>query len=301
MKHNRVIALGFFDGVHRGHAALLAAARQQADRLGVSAAVLTFSNHPDELVFGRPTPLLNTLEDRRWLLKQHGMDEVLEIPFDRALMQTPWEVFVEELLVNRLDAVHVVCGHDFTFGHRGAGNPQRLQEKCAALGVGCDVIAPVLSHGMVISSTQIRTLIREGRVEEANELLGHLHFLTAAVQHGKALGRRLGIPTANLPVPKGVLQPAFGVYAGRVILADGSVHPAVANVGTRPTVSDDLGVVAEAWLLDFSGSLYGQSIRLELCRYLRPEKKFDSLEALQAEVQKNAQQTRDYFAGLQIN
>lgn len=296
MTQDRVIALGFFDGVHRGHAALLTKARQTADRLGCCAAVLTFSNHPDELVFGCKTPLINSLEDRRELMtRKFGIQEVVSIPFDRALMQTPWEEFVDKLLVEQLHAVHVVCGHDFTFGNRGEGTPQRLKEKCTRLGIGCDVIEKVVCHHVTVSSTYIRQLLQKGDVAEANALLGHRHFFTGTVVPGKRLGRSLGIPTANLRLPDGILAPAFGVYAAEVLLEDGRRFPAVTNVGVCPTVEQDTGVTVEPWLLDFDGDLYGQTIRVEFCQFLRPERKFGTLEELRREILRNAQQTRDYF------
>lgn len=296
MEHNRVIALGFFDGVHRGHRALLRKARQRADALGCAAAALTFDAHPDTVVFGQPVELINTVADRQYMMTQRcGMDEVLVAHFDRAMAAMPWEVFVERCLLEQLGARHVVCGHDFSFGSKGQGNPQRLAEKCAQLGIGCDVIGRVEYGGFPVSSTHIRQLIHQGRMEEAAQLLGHPHLLTGTVAHGKELGRRLGIPTANLPLPEGVLSPAFGVYAAKVFLADGSQWTAVTNVGVRPTVRDGLGVLVEPWLLDYSGSLYGQTIRVEFYRHLRGERKFESLEALKAEILKNAGETRRYF------
>ena len=297
MKQDRVIALGFFDGVHVGHRVLLAKARQTAHDLGCTAAVLTFDNHPDELVFGSPTPLINTLEDRRWLMTELcGMDEVLSIPFDRALMETPWEDFVDELLVNRLGAVHVVCGHDFSFGYRGEGNADKLREKCAALGIGCDIIEPVMVHDFTVSSTEIRTFLRDGNIEEANHLLSHRHFITGTVVRGKQLGGQIGIPTANLRLPKGIQPLAFGVYATQVQLEDGRRYMAVTNVGVCPTVEMDTGITIEPWLLDFEGDLYGQTIRVEFCRFLRHERKFGSLEELKNAILHNAQETRNYFA-----
>lgn len=296
MKQDRVIALGFFDGVHIGHAALLNRAKAVAEQLDCESAALTFDNHPDELVFGRPTPLINTLPDRRRIMaRTFRLDQILSIPFDRALMQTPWEVFVDELLVRRLRAVHVVCGHDFTFGFRGEGNPRRLQEKCAELGIGCDVIPPVMHEGVVVSSTRIRQLLQEGKVEEANTLLGHRHFIVGEVIYGKQMGRRMGTPTANLQLPEGILRPALGVYATEVVLEDGSRHPAVTNVGTCPTVEMETGVTVESWLLDFRGDLYHQHIRVEFCKFLRPEQKFDTVEELKAAILQNAEQTRAFF------
>ena len=296
MKQDRVIALGFFDGVHMGHAALLNRAKAVAEQLDCLSAALTFDNHPDELVFGRPTPLINTLPDRRRIMaRDFRLDQILSIPFDRALMQTPWEVFVEELLVRRLRAVHVVCGHDFTFGFRGEGNPRRLREKCAELGIGCDVIPPVMHDGQVVSSTRIRQLLQEGQVEEANTLLGHRHFIVGEVIYGKQMGRRMGTPTANLRLPEGILRPALGVYATEVVLEDGSCYPAVTNVGTCPTVEMETGITVESWLLGFRGDLYHQHIRVEFCKFLRPEQKFDTMEELKAAILQNAEQTRAFF------
>ena len=296
MTQDRVIALGFFDGVHIGHAALLDRARHMAEKLDCYSAVLTFDNHPDEVVFGRPTPLINTLADRsRMISRKFHLDQIISIPFDRALMEISWEVFVEELLVRRLRAVHVVCGHDFTFGFRGEGNPRRLQKKCAELGVGCDVVPKVEYHGVTVSSTLIRKRLQEGEVEEANALLGHRHFITGTVVPGKQLGRQMGVPTANLVLPEGVLCPAKGVYATEVVLEDGRKFQAVTNVGYCPTTELDTGITIEPWLLDFRGDLYHQNIRVEFCKFLRPEKKFESLDALREEIYRNAQQTRDYF------
>lgn len=289
-----MIALGFFDGVHLGHGALLRCARRQADRLGVPAAVLTFDVHPDTLVFGTEVPLINAAEDRERLLRDdYAMDEVLTIHFDRQMMELPWEAFVEQILRQTLRAVHVVCGHDFCFGSHGAGNADKLRQKCAALGIGCDVIDKVTLRGITVSSTYIRTLLQQGDIAQANEFLGHCHRLTGQVCSGRGLGRTLGIPTANLHLPAGVLAPRFGVYATQVYF-DGGRYPAVTNVGTRPTVGGT-HVTVEPWLLQFDGDLYGKTLRVDFCAYLRDELKFDSLAALKAEILRNADQTLDYF------
>lgn len=297
MKQERVIALGFFDGVHIGHQVLMAKARQQAERLGCKASVLTFDNHPDELVFGRSTPLINSLMDRQLLLTEFcRMDEIISIPFDRPLMQMPWEEFVDELLVKRYNAVHVVCGYDFSFGYRGSGNPDKLKERCAFWGIGCDVVDAVLAGDLTVSSSVIRTMLQQGEMEDANVLLGHRHILTETVVLGKQVGRTLGVPTANLRMPAGTLAPAYGVYATQVVLKDGRRFMAVTNVGTCPTIGLDTGVTVEAWILDFDEDIYGEPIRVEFCRFLRPEKKFDSLEELKEAIHRDAQHTRDYFA-----
>lgn len=293
----RVIALGFFDGVHIGHAALLRRARERAAALGVPAAALTFDRHPDELVTGQTVPLINSREDREWLLKQRfSMDEVLLLHFDRETMHMPWERFVREYLVGELSACHLVCGHDFHFGDHGEGDPARLAALCAELGVGCDVIDRVELEGRTVSSTHIRALLAQGDVESARRFLGHAHLLSGTVVPGKQLGRTIGIPTANIYAPDGVLLPRFGVYVTRVTMEDGTVRPAVTNVGVRPTVEDRTGITVEPWLLDFDGDLYGQRIRVEFFRYLRGETKFPDLAALRAEILRNADQTRAFFA-----
>ena len=296
MKHDRVIALGFFDGVHLGHAALLRLTRRRADELGIPAAVLTFDTHPDTLVYHQPVPLINTLEDRKYLMEEKfSMDEVILAHFDRAMMEMPWEAFVEDYLLGELGAKHVVCGHDFSFGYRGQGTPDKLRRLCAQRGVGVNVVDKVSLGGITVSSTHIRQLIRQGDMEAAAQMLGHRHFLSGEVLHGKELGRRLGFPTANLALPEGLIAPAYGVYATLVTLPDGTVHPAVTNVGVRPTVHDQLGRLVEAWILDCTAELYGETIRVEFFTRLRGEKKFDSLEALREEVLRNADETRAYF------
>ena len=296
MKHDRVIALGFFDGVHLGHAALLRLTRRRADELGIPAAVLTFDTHPDTLVYHQPVPLINTLEDRKYLIEEKfSMDEVILAHFDRAMMEMPWEAFVEDYLLGELGAKHVVCGHDFSFGYRGQGTPDKLRRLCAQRGVGVNVVDKVSLGGITVSSTHIRQLIRQGDMEAAAQMLGHRHFLSGEVLHGKELGRRLGFPTANLALPEGLIAPAYGVYAALVTLPDGSAHPAVTNVGVRPTVHDQLGRLVEAWILDCTAELYGEKIRVEFFTRLRGEKKFDSLEALREEVLRNADETRAFF------
>ena len=297
MEHKRVIALGFFDGVHRGHGELLKTARARADELGCHAAVLTFDDHPDHVVFGQSVSLINSIDDRKQLMTDlYAMDEVLVAHFDRAMASMPWEQFVDDYLIRDRGACHVVCGHDFSFGHRGMGNPQRLQTRCAQHGVVCDIIGKVDCNGITISSTYIRQVVAEGDMEEAALFLGHPHRISGTVCHGKQLGSRLGIPTANVCIPSGILPPAFGVYACLVTLPDGTRRPAVTNVGIRPTVQDSLGIMAEPWILDFDGDLYGQVICIEFYKRLREERKFDSLEALKAEILRNAEQTKAYFA-----
>ena len=198
-----------------------------------------------------------------------------------------------ELLKEKYGAAGFVCGSDFRFGYRGEGNAVLLKETCEAWGIPCAVVPEQTVNGARVSSTRIRSLIEAGEVEAANKLLGHPHVLSGQVVRGKQLGRTIGIPTANLLLPEGVVCPRFGVYACKAIV-DGAEYLAVTNVGVRPTVSGE-GVTVEPWLLDFDGDLYGKTLVLHFYSFLRPEKKFDSLDALRREIQKNAQETREFF------
>lgn len=299
-QRRRVIALGFFDGVHLGHAALLRTVQARSRALGATASVLSFDVHPSALLTGRSVLLLNSPEDRVWLLKEHwGMEEVLLAHFDETMMHQPWEDFIERTLVRELGAVHVVAGHDYHFGDKGAGDAEKLQKKCAQLGVGCDIVGMVELDGQQIHSTLIRGLLKEGRCEEAARYLGHPHLLSGEVRRGKGLGHTLGFPTVNLRFPKGVLVPAHGVYAARVHTRERCCI-AAANIGVRPTVERSGGVNLEAFLLDFQGDLYDQRLRVELYHRIRGEKKFPDVEALTAEVLRNAEQVRRYFKAMSV-
>lgn len=293
----RVIALGFFDGVHNGHAALMRRTYEAAQQLGAVPSAFTFDPHPQNVILGRPTPLLTSPEDRADLMrKYYGIEDVIVEPFTPQRMKQPWREFLEETLIRDLGAVHLVAGHDYHFGYKGEGNPRLLKETCAELGIGCDIIDKVEQDSITVSSTYIRTLVAQGEIERANAFLGHPYTVSDHVSHGKKLGTTLGFPTVNLRLQEHVLPPAKGVYATKVILENGDTHMAVTNVGTRPTVDDGNHLTIEGFILDFSGDLYGQKIQMEFYKYLREEKKFPSFDALRAEIDKNVQQTRDYFA-----
>lgn len=293
----KVIALGFFDGVHLGHGALLRRTVEEARARGCESAAFTFDRPPKEVITGVPCPLINSPEDRRELVRRlYGVDQVLMVPFDQEMMTTPWDRFVTDILVGRYHAVHLVAGHDHHFGHRNQGSPELLQAKCGELGLGCDIIPKVEVGGITVSSTYIRRLVELGQVERANRFLGHPHTLSQIVRHGRRIGRTIGVPTINLTPPPHVLVPSHGVYATRVFLPGGASYAAVTNVGTRPTVNEGRDVTVEPWLLDFDGDLYGQTVRVEFYKRLRDEVRFDSLESLKAQIAADAAATRAYFA-----
>lgn len=293
----KVIALGFFDGVHLGHAALLRRTVEAAAQRGVTPAVFTFDRPPKEVVTGVPCPLINSAEDRRELVRRlYGIQEVIMVPFDREMMTTPWDKFVTDILVGRYHAVHLVAGHDHHFGHKNQGSPELLLEKCAELGLGCDIIPKVEVGGITVSSTYIRRLVELGQISRANRFLGHPHTLTGSVRHGRGIGSSRLYPTANLIIPPHVLVPSHGVYVTRATLPEGASYAAVTNVGTRPTVNNGTDITVEACLLDFEGDLYGKTLRLEFFEHLRDEVRFDSLDALKAQIAADAEATRQYFA-----
>ena len=287
----RIYALGFFDGVHIGHQALLQACHTLALQLGCKTAAITFDAHPKSLFSDQPPALITSAWDRQNLLRQYGMEHIHCFPVTKEVMSTPWETFLEQLVEH--GAVGFVCGDDFHFGHRGEGNTQKLQEFCTQHHLPCIIVPEQSLKGQRVSSSLIRRLIEDGEMESATKFLGHPHILPGHVLHGQKLGRKLGVPTANLVIPAGVAVPKFGVYACKANI-DGKSYPAVANVGIRPTVSGS-GITVEPWILGFEGDLYGCRIQLEFYRFLRPETKFDSLTALQQQIHEDAAATRLYF------
>ncbi len=280
MNQKTIYALGFFDGVHLGHQALLKACRELAEQNHCRAGVVTFTAHPDALVLGKAPVLLTTTEDRKRLLQAYGAQSVLELPFDKEIMSTHWSSFLTQLV--QAGAGGFVCGEDFRFGAGGNGTAKKLAAFCESRNMPCAIVPEQVLDGGRISSTRIRELLEAGDVAAANRLLGHPHILSGIVTEGKQLGRELGFPTANLQLLDGVLIPKRGVYATKVTVDD-KTYPAVTNIGTRPTV-DGQGVNAECHLLDFAGDLYGKEIAVTFYEYLRPEQKFDSLEKLQVQI-----------------
>lgn len=291
--HRTVYALGFFDGVHAGHAVLLKNCRILADEQGCKAGVVTFTGHPDTLVLGKAPALINTPEDRARLLTEcFSVDTVISLPFDRQLMTMPWQDYFR-LLVEQYGASGLVCGHDFRFGYKGEGTAEKLCAACREANIPCRVVPEQKIDGITVSSTHIRRLLESGEMEQAVRFLGHPHMLTGTVASGRQLGRTIGIPTANIALPAGVICPKHGVYACKAIV-DCREYLAVTNIGNRPTVGGHHTTV-EAWLLDFDGDLYGRNITLHFFKFLRPEQKYPSLEALRAEIGKNAEETRNFF------
>ena len=289
-----VIALGFFDGIHIGHAALLETAKRRAAEAGAEAAVLTFDNHPDDFVKKTHVALINSPADRNYILERwFGIRRVWYIHFNEDTMRLSWRDFLTQVTA-AYGAVHFVVGHDFRFGYRGEGTAERLRGWCAARGLGCDVIPAVTLDGIVVSSTHIRSLLIEGRMAEAKRFLGHPHVLTDTVRTGFRIGRTLDFPTVNMRFAPDVLAPRHGVYASRVLMPEGTFS-SVTNVGVRPTF-EGRQLTVETHILGFDADLYGRLLTLEFHEFLRPEQPFPSPEALSAQIREDVARTREYFS-----
>ena len=278
-----IFALGFFDGVHLGHQALIEACVRMAGQNAAGAAAITFDRHPQSL-FATPPVLINSIDDRIALMREFGVGDVLVLPASKEVMSTSWQVFLQNLLDD--GAVGFVCGDDFRFGCGGEGTAARLAAFCEENGLPCEVIPEQKYDNIRISSTHIRALLESGDVETAAQFLGHPHTLSGKVMHGRQLGRTIGIPTANIPIPADVVVPKHGVYATACQIGE-DTYLAVTNIGSRPTV-DGHEVRAESWLLDFDGDLYGQTVTLHFHRFIRPEQKFASLDELRRQIQRDA-------------
>lgn len=291
-----VVAIGNFDGVHRGHQALLAEARRCARERNAIFGVLAFEPHPQE--YFRPSAecfRLTPFRTKARLLAQQGSEAMFALPFDRAMAETSAQDFILEVLINGLGAGAVVVGSDFQFGKGRAGNTAVLSYMGEMEGLGV-IIFPAVEderHGK-ISSSRIRRALKEGRPREAADLLGHCWTIESRVEHGDGRGRTIGVPTANMRID-GYLAPAFGVYAVRATIMDDD-RPAgrfdgVANVGIRPMFESPVPLL-ETWLFEFSGELYGRHLAVELMEYLRPEARFDSLDALKRQIEADANAAR---------
>ena len=290
-----VVALGFFDGLHRGHAALLHRAAERAAALGCEQAILTFDAHPDTFVKGAPVELLNSAADRAYIARRFfGVERIFTIHFNAETMHLPWETFMENVAATYRVRGFVV-GHDFCCGWRGEGTAEKIADWCARRGLSCDVIPPVTLRGVTVSSTQIRTFLRAGDMESAAEFLGRPHLLTDTVRTGFRICRTMDFPTVNMRFEEGVLVPPHGVYVSRVTLPNGTERGAVTNVGVRPTF-DGHRVTVETHILDYSADLYGERLCVALLHFLRPERRFDGPEALQAQIRADSEAARAWLS-----
>jgi riboflavin kinase/FMN adenylyltransferase len=293
--NKRVIALGNFDGVHRGHAALLREAVAAAKERGCTSAALIFDRDPDNVFAGAcVTPHLTDNESKAAYIRELGIDEVIYIPFDARTANLSPSAFVEKT-VKEFGAAMLVCGFHYRFGVGASGNADTLKRLCEQMGIGCRVIEPVTQEGMLISSTKIRSLVRSGNMELAAKLIGRPFTVSGEVYHGKKLGVTLGFPTINQTLDDFSIVPMYGVYATRV-LVNGEWCEAVTNVGVRPTVEKTRAYNIETYIIDRKIDLYGKTVPVAFYKMLRPETKFPSVEALREAIRENVLQTKEYFS-----
>ena len=294
-----VIAIGNFDGVHRGHQTVLNRALELAQSRGVPALVLTFEPHP-RTVFNPDKPVfrLTPAPVRAQVLEAMGFHSVIEYPFDREFASRSAEEFVRSILVDWLGATEVVTGFDFHFGKGREGGPAFLMEAGKRNGFGVTLVDAFRDEGAeVVSSSRIRRLLAEGDVAQAAGLLGYRFTVEAEVIKGQQLGRTLGYPTANMALaPEAELKP--GIYAVRLRRADGSLHDGVASFGYRPTVTEDGAPLLETYVFDFAGNLYGEHCRVSFFGHLRDELKFTGLEPLVEQIRKDEEEARALLSGI---
>lgn len=273
-------ALGSFDGLHLGHRQVIG---NTLSAPGLRPAVITFQQNPSVSLQKKPVPLLTTNEQKLELLEEMGVEVVYLLPFDRIRDMEP-EDFVEALYrVCRVRALS--CGFNFRFGKNGRGDAGLLKELCREKGIELSVTPPVSVAGQTVSSTRIRACLEQGDVQQAGQLLGRPFGYDFEVTHGRQLGRTWGTPTINQPFPQGYVLPRFGVYAS-LVEVEGQKYYGVTNIGVKPTVGSDCAL-SETWIPEFSGDLYGKKVPVELLDFIRPERKFDSLDQLKNEILEN--------------
>ncbi len=284
------VALGNFDGMHKGHAQVIRAAH--AARPEVPRGVLTFEPHPREHFRPDDPPFRLTLSaERAEALAALGVTRLYELPFDHAFSLMPAEAFVADILHQGLGARHLVCGPDFAFGHRRGGDTTFLANRAEALGMGLTLVPLLADAGGPISATRIRRALQDGYPERATADLGRPWTIRGEVAHGDARGRTIGFPTANIALGRH-LEPARGVYAVTIRLPDGTWHRGVANIGRRPTVNEGPESRLEVNIFDFDADIYGAELAVALHAYIRPEQKFAGLDALKAQIATDAAEAR---------
>jgi riboflavin kinase/FMN adenylyltransferase len=289
-----VVALGNFDGVHIGHQKILRTAIDHARAAGGSALAVTFDPLPAKVLNPTRAPrLIMTPEDKHELLRSFGLDGVIVLTFSRELSMLSPEEFAREYLRRRIGASVVVVGHNVSFGHARAGNADVMRRLGEELGFETTVVGPIERDGVAVSSTQVREMINTGDMKRATILLGRPHFLRGPVVHGRERGRTIGFPTANIQ-SRTECWPPDGVYATRLVLEESS-YPSITNIGMRPTFGEPERTI-ETHIFDFDGDIYGREVKLEIAARIRPERKFESAQALAAQIASDLQRAREILS-----
>ena len=279
-----VVALGNFDGVHKGHQEIISRTVRSAEAAGLASAVFTFSNHTST-VLNSAKPVKNILyaAEKERIIRDMGVDYLISIPFTREILNLTAEEFIRTILVEKLHIREAYCGFNYSFGRMAAGTPEVLMHEGLKYGFGIHVQEPYMIDGVIVSSTYIRELISEGRMEEAARFLGRPYVIGGEVIMGNQLGRNIGFPTCNVVIDETMITPPNGVYI-TYCTVDGVRHPAVTNVGNKPTIGDYAKNI-ETHIFNFDREIYGEEISVEFIRRTRPEKKFDGIEALRKQIE----------------
>ncbi|NLW44693.1 MAG: bifunctional riboflavin kinase/FAD synthetase [Syntrophomonadaceae bacterium] len=293
MKKPIVLALGNFDGVHKGHQHLISEAIKEARAGGGSSVVMIFDPHPRKVLSQESPPLLTTIEQKANILAEMGLDYLVLTPFTREVASWSPEYFVDHIILGTFNASAVYVGYNYFFGRGASGDARLLQQLGEQKGFAVRIIEPVKVCGQVVSSTLVRKCLEEGDVEAVYAFTGRLPMFSGKVQRGE--GRDIKFPTANLDFDPEMARPGRGVYAARAIV-DGKPHNAVVNIGQKPTFHQEYPVVAEAHILDFDGNLYDKEIAVMLVKKLRDERKFPSKEELIQQIERDIQNAREVLS-----
>lgn len=280
-----VVAIGKFDGIHKGHKLLIDKVLSLKQK-GLLSVVFTFDPPPYVLFGGKEQRYITSKEEKRSLFAKMGIDILIEFPLTEKSAAMEPETFVEDVLVGKMHAKAVVAGEDVSFGNKGRGDAALLQKMAQDLDFMVALVEKKRYHGREISSTYVREEILNGNMDQVSEMLGEPYHFIGEVVYGKQLGRTLGMPTANLIVPEDKLLPPSGVYFSRVLF-EGKSYRAITNIGTKPTVSQKAQMGVETYIYDYDGNLYGKEIRVELLSFKRPEKKFSGIEELKAQMEQD--------------
>lgn len=280
-----VVVLGNFDGVHKGHQQLFKVARIEANKRGLDSVVFSFYPHPTWVIGKHPKSLLMSRRDKKLMVEHLGMDVLVEYPFTKDFASISPEEFFKEILIKKLKARVLVVGSNYYFGKDKAGNPESLQQLGLEYDVEVRVVEAVMENHQMISSSQIRKFILDGEIESANEMLGHPYMIVGNVVQGKQLGRTLGFPTLNLIADPDRVYPPNGVYATKVKVYS-KTYLGMTNIGYNPTVNGEIKMI-ETHLFDFNQNIYGQSVEVDFYHFIRPEQKFENVEALQEQLCKD--------------
>ena len=290
---NTAVSLGKFDGIHRGHQSLINGILSYKEQ-GLQAVVFSFLVHPEVLIGGKEISLIATEKEKKRKLEKMGVDVFISYPFSKEMLSMEAEQFIKEILVDKLDAKVIVVGKDFRFGHKRKGDIALLEKFASVYGYKVIVPDKVMLNGKRISSTRIREAIEKGNMEFVQTLLGEPYSITGEVVHGKAIGRTIGMPTANVIPDNQKLSPPFGVYVSKT-LVDGVWYEGITNIGIQPTVTEEKVKLAETFLFDFSGNLYGKEIQTNLYYFRRLEQKFATLEDLKEQIKRDCIFAKEYF------